>query len=496
MKFTRLCFALLMSLAIASFAQAQEEPKKSGLPPEGYDHSETDPIPGQRWNVHDKDRPEPGIITPGTASTADTPGKAPSDAVVLFDGTDLKHWRSGNGEDAKWKVEDGYMEVNGTGTIKTAESFGSCQLHVEWASPAEPKNKSQGRGNSGVMLMGKYEIQVLDSFNNRTYSDGQASAIYGQYAPMVNASRGPGEWQTYDIIFDAPEYADGKCTKPGYLTVLHNGVLVHHHRESLGQVSHKFAPKNNPHAAKLPLQLQDHGNPVRFRNIWIRPLKTSTELAKADMAMAAGDVVGEAVAAKEFKVIDVEFKTTKGNFVVEVHREWSPIGADHFIDLVTQNFYDNVGFFRAVPNFMVQFGISGDPEMQKKLGEENIKDDPVVQSNKRGFITYAKTGAPNSRSTQLFINFKDNTFLDRQGFAPFGQIKGNGMEVVDKINQEYGEPPRDAQFRLKEKGNAYLKEELPNVDYLQKATIIAVDGKKIDASMIRFRDGKMFKKQK
>ena len=203
---------------------------------------------------------------------------------MLFDGKDLKHWVGGNGKPAKWKVENGYMEVNKTGTIKTKEAFGSCQLHVEWASPAEVKSKSQGRGNSGVMIMGKYEIQVLDSFNNRTYSDGQASAIYGQYAPLVNASRKPGAWQTYDIIFDAPEFKDGKCVKPAYFTVLHNGVLVHHHRRSLGQVSHKFAPKNNPHPAKLPLQLQDHGNPVRFRNIWIRPLKNSTELEKADAA--------------------------------------------------------------------------------------------------------------------------------------------------------------------------------------------------------------------
>lgn len=293
MKLTRLVLPSLVVAISTSVVFAQEAPKKSGLPPEGYPRTETDPIPGQKWHVHDKDRPEPGIIVPGTASSQETPGKAPSDAIVLFDGKDLKHWLSGNGKPAKWKVENGYMEVNGTGTIKTKETFGSCQLHVEWAAPAEVKAKSQGRGNSGVMIMGKYEIQVLDSFNNRTYSDGQASAIYGQYPPLVNASRKPGTWQTYDIIFDAPEYKDGKCVKPAYITVLHNGVLVHHHRRSLGQVSHKFAPKNNPHPAKLPLLLQDHGNPVRFRNIWIRPMKNSTEVEKADAAAPDAAATGE-----------------------------------------------------------------------------------------------------------------------------------------------------------------------------------------------------------
>lgn len=465
MRFSRTSIVMFASLVFATVIQAQEPPKESGLPPEGYDRAQTDPIPGQRWNVHDKDRPEPGIITPGTASTAEKPGAAPSDAIVLFDGTDLKHWRAGNGEEAKWKVENGYMEVNGTGTIKTAEKFGSCQLHVEWASPVDPKDKkSQGRGNSGVMIMGKYEIQVLDSFKNRTYSDGQASAIYGQYPPLVNASRGPGEWQSYDIIFDAPEFDGDKCTKPAYITVLHNGVLVHHHRRVLGQVSHKFAPKNNPHPAELPLQLQDHGNPVRFRNIWIRPLKTSTELEKEDAKVAS--------TWRDQDIVFVQFETTKGKVIAEVHKEWAPIGAVHFLELVEAGFYDEVAFFRAVPDFMVQFGISGDPELTTKLGEETIKDDPVVQSNKRGYMTYAKTSEPNSRSTQLFINFKDNSFLDSQGFAPFAIIK-NGMDVVDSINQEYGEPPADTQMRAKAEGNAYLKEALPNLDYIKSARILS-----------------------
>lgn len=489
-RFAAVCGLCLLTTTLVS---AQEEPKKSGLPAEGYPRTDTDPIPGQKWHVHDKERPEPGIIAPGTASTADKPGKAPSDAIVLFNGTDLKEWVNGKGEPAAWKVEDGYMEVNGSGSIRTAKNFGSCQLHIEWSAPAEVKGKSQQRGNSGVILMGKYEVQVLDSFDNRTYSDGQASAIYGQYPPLVNASRAPGEWQTYDIIFDAPEYKDGKLAKPGYLTVLHNGVLVHHHRRSLGQVSHKFKPKNNAHAAELPLQLQDHGNPVRFRNIWIRPLKSSTALISQDISEEA------AITFRDAKVFDVLFKTTTGDFVVEVHRDWAPVGADHFLDLALRGFYNDVAFFRAVPNFMVQFGISGDPEMTKKY-EASIKDDEVKQSNKRGYITYAKTGAPNSRSTQLFINFKDNTFLDSQGFAPFGVVKGTGMDTVDKINQEYGEPPRDAQFRLKSEGNEYLKAELPDLDYLKSATLVAVDGRAIDGSKIDFkkyvfRNGSLLKRQ-
>lgn len=243
---------------------------RTGQPGQGYD--DTMNVPGQPWGVHDKERPEPWIITPPTASTQERFGTAPSDAVVLFDGTDLSHWQGG-GKDAKWIVKDGYMEVNGTGSIRTRESFGSCQLHVEFATPGEVKGDSQGRGNSGVMIMGLYEIQVLDSFENRSYSDGQAGAIYGQYPPLVNASREPGKWQVFDIVFEAPEFDEqGKLVKPAHITVFHNGVVVHNRATSLGQVAHQDPPQWKAHAAKLPLTLQDHGNPVRFRNVWIRPL--------------------------------------------------------------------------------------------------------------------------------------------------------------------------------------------------------------------------------
>lgn len=243
---------------------------RTGQPGQGYDNTLN--VPGQQWGVHDKERPEPWIISPPTASTQAQPGTVPSDATVLFDGTDLSQWQGGNG-DAQWTVKDGYMEVNGTGSIRTRESFGSCQLHVEFATPTEVKSKSQGRGNSGVMIMGLYEIQVLDSFDNRSYSDGQAGSIYGQYPPLVNASRAPGQWQVFDIVFEAPEFdKEGELVKPAYITVFHNGIVVHNRATSLGQVAHKDPPQWKPHAEKLPLTLQDHGNPVRFRNVWIRPL--------------------------------------------------------------------------------------------------------------------------------------------------------------------------------------------------------------------------------
>jgi Domain of Unknown Function (DUF1080) len=244
--------------------------KKSGLEPEGY--TDTQNVPGQKWRVHDKARPEPSIITPPTASTPEKPGMPPSDATILFDGKDLSSWVSGGDKPAAWKVENGYMEVNGTGSINTKESFGSCQLHVEWAAPAKPEGKSQGRGNSGVIVMGNYEIQVLDSFNNRSYSDGQASSIYGQYPPLVNACREPGQWQTYDIVFEAPVFEGDKVVKPAFFTVFHNGIVVHNRTEVLGRMAHQDPPTYAPHPDKLPLQLQDHGNPVRYRNIWIRPL--------------------------------------------------------------------------------------------------------------------------------------------------------------------------------------------------------------------------------
>jgi len=227
-----------------------------------------------RWKIHDTDRPVPPVINAGTPSTQDSPGRPPSDAVVLFDGKDLSHWSHKDGSPAKWKVEQGYAEVVAkTGNIYTREAFGDCQLHVEFAEPVPPKGESQERGNSGVFLMGLYEIQVLDSYENKTYADGQAASVYGQYPPLVNASRPPGQWQSYDILFHGPRFdKDGKLLRPARVTVLHNGVLVQDNVELTGPTAHKARPPYSPQPEKLPLALQDHGNTVRYRNIWIREL--------------------------------------------------------------------------------------------------------------------------------------------------------------------------------------------------------------------------------
>ena len=224
------------------------------------------------WGVqHDRNAPQPPVVTPGEASTQDQPGKPPSDAIVLFDGKDLSGWETLKGEPAKWKVGKGYFEVvPGTGDMKTKQAFGDCQLHVEYASPNPPHGEDQDRGNSGVYLMSLYEVQVLDSYQSKTYPDGQAAAIYGQYAPLVNACRPPGQWQSYDIVFHGPRFdAAGKVTRPATFTVLHNGVLVQDHVTVLGLTDGEHQPyKQTP--TKLPLKLQDHNHPVRFRNIWIR----------------------------------------------------------------------------------------------------------------------------------------------------------------------------------------------------------------------------------
>jgi hypothetical protein len=229
-------------------------------------------LPNQPWRVHDALRPNPPVVTPGPA---DRCGAAPSDAVVLFDGANLDHWQNPKGGPAGWKVENGYVEVVAkAGNLVSRDRFGDCQIHLEWAAPAAVKGESQGRGNSGVFLMGQYEVQVVDSFENPTYADGQAASVYGQFPPLANASRPPGEWQTYDLIFEAPRFsADGKLEKPAFVTVLHNGVLAQHRREIIGRGTHKVVATYAPHGPTGPLSLQDHGNPVRYRNIWVRPLK-------------------------------------------------------------------------------------------------------------------------------------------------------------------------------------------------------------------------------
>jgi hypothetical protein len=207
--------------------------------------------------------PEPPIVAPGK-----TDADPPSDAVVLFGGKDLSAWHNGE----KWKIEDGVAIVRG-GDITTKESFGDCQLHIEWSSPVPARGRSQERGNSGVFLMDRYEMQVLDSYDNETYFDGQAAGIYKQTPPMVNAMRPPGEWNTYDIIWTAPKFKeDASLESPAYITALHNGILVLHHFALLGNTPFNQPPKYEQHG-KLPIHLQDHGNPVRYRNIWVREIK-------------------------------------------------------------------------------------------------------------------------------------------------------------------------------------------------------------------------------
>ena len=270
----------LLSLAAVCFASlpllAAEAPK----PVLGY--TDTPLIPGTQWHVHDLNRPQPRVVAPGTFSAPDAPGKAPSDAIVLFDGTDLAKWRTANGQPSGWKIDNGAMVVPpkdtpGGGDTFTRDEFGDCQLHLEFATPTPPKGDSQDRGNSGVFFFGLYELQVLDSFNNRTYADGGAAAMYGQHPPLVNGSRPPGEWQVYDAVFIAPRFENGQLKSPAYLTVFHNGVLVHHHAAYLGASGHRTLATYKPHGPKGPLKLQDHGNPMRFRNIWVRPLKDYDE---------------------------------------------------------------------------------------------------------------------------------------------------------------------------------------------------------------------------
>ena len=246
-RYMVLALMLATPVLLAAVAQEREE-----LPP---------PEETEVWE------PEPAVVKPGGH------GRAPSDAVVLFDGKDLSKWTGRNGK-AGWTVANGAMTVEpGTGSISTRDGFGDVQLHIEWRTPTEIVGAGQGRGNSGVFLMERYEVQVLDSYENRSYSNGQAGSIYKQHIPLVNASRAPGEWQTYDIVFMAPRFrGDGSLERPATMTVLHNGVLVQNHVEIQGPTVFRGSPRYEAHAPKAPIQLQDHRNFVSYRNIWVREL--------------------------------------------------------------------------------------------------------------------------------------------------------------------------------------------------------------------------------
>ncbi|MBM3797482.1 MAG: DUF1080 domain-containing protein [Acidobacteria bacterium] len=264
----RLAISLLLISLLVLLAQAGD----SVL---GY--TDTPTITGQTWKVHDSTRPHPRKVAPGRllSSLPD-----PADAEILFDGHSLSKWqmksRAGEFAAANWKVENGYVEIVSPQGMRwnmiTKDKYGDCQVHLEWMIPAEVNGRGQAGGNSGVELMSRYEVQVLESYENVTYADGQAAALYGQHPPLVNVSPKKGEWNSYDIYFTAPRFDGDKLVKPAYVTVVHNGVLVHHHQEILGPAAHRRNAPYKAHAPEEPLSLQDHGHPVRYRNIWIRRL--------------------------------------------------------------------------------------------------------------------------------------------------------------------------------------------------------------------------------
>jgi hypothetical protein len=252
----RIILALCAAWSLVALAQT---------PGAGLGYTDTPMLPGVPYHVHDPARPHPRVVTPGAQA-----GAAPSDAVVLFAGRDLARWTPAR---SLWKVENGYVEVvPGSGDLATKDRFGDVQLHIEWAAPAAARGTSQNRGNSGIFLQGRYEIQVLDSFDNPTYADGQAGAIYGQWPPLVNPARPPGDWQSCDIVFEAPRFEGDRLARPAYVTVLLNGVLLHHRKELMGPTVHRALAKYAAHRPEEPLVLQDHQEPVRYRNIWIRRL--------------------------------------------------------------------------------------------------------------------------------------------------------------------------------------------------------------------------------
>ncbi len=232
------------------------------LSAQDWDREEQDPQATELWT------PRAEKVIPGNYHTP------PSDAIVLFDGTSFDNWQHVDGRSVEWTMEDNAMTVKGgSSPIQTKMGFGSMQLHLEWRSPEEVVGEGQGRGNSGVFLMGTYEVQVLDSYESQTYANGQAGSVYKQSAPLVNACKAPGEWQTYDIIFTAPVFGqEGQLLHPATVTVLHNGVLVQNHFTIVGPTEYKGFPQYRAHPDRLPLILQDHGNPVSFRNIWLREL--------------------------------------------------------------------------------------------------------------------------------------------------------------------------------------------------------------------------------
>ncbi len=269
MKKSILC-VLASTLILTVCAQPPEDRAKRGCTdPPGY--SDTPLIPGQTWKVHDISRPHPPKVSGAVVTTP-----PPADAIVLFNGRDLSQWTTylrGKAVPPQWKVANGYVETGGRGDLTTKLQFGDIQLHLEWMAPSPVEGCGQWAANSGVIIMGRYEIQVLEAFSNVTYADGQAAAIYGQFPPLVNASLPPGQWQSYDILFEAPKWEGSKLVKPPTVTVILNGLMVHNHQAFVGQMAHRIYKPFEAHGPEAPLTLQNHDATVRYRNIWVRKLK-------------------------------------------------------------------------------------------------------------------------------------------------------------------------------------------------------------------------------
>jgi hypothetical protein len=264
-------FLALTLAASCGVCFAEDRSKRGCGDPPGY--SDTPVLPGQTWKVHDIARPHPPRVEGKPVLVP-----PPADATVLFDGKDLSKWYSTIDKKQaapQWKVANGAVEVSGKGDLISREKFGDMQLHLEWQAPATPEGCGQWRGNSGVIIMGRYEIQVLDTYNNKTYADGQAAAMYGQFPPLSDSISKPGEWNSYDIVFKAPRFENGKVAQPPVVTVIHNGVVVHNQRPFIGQMAHRIYVPLKEHGPEESLVIQNHDATMRFRNIWIRRLGTN-----------------------------------------------------------------------------------------------------------------------------------------------------------------------------------------------------------------------------
>jgi hypothetical protein len=267
MKTTSLLMACALAgtFSVSTLSAADLVKAKDGSGYYGYD--DTPVLPWCGFRVHDANRPAPKRVTPGTAGQSVQPATPPADAVVLFDGKDLSKWSK-----PSYKIVDGELEASGGDNLTTIDSFGDCQIHLEWKAPSPEGLPWYNRGNNGLFIMSRFEIQIFDSYTEKIYPDGMAAAVYGQTPPLVNVCLPPGQWQTYDIAFTAPVFTDGKLTKPAHITMFHNGVLVQLNQEIYGETGHRILPEYKNKTSKGPLSLGGHNCPVRFRNIWVRPL--------------------------------------------------------------------------------------------------------------------------------------------------------------------------------------------------------------------------------